>query len=169
MSLSRSTRASIRAIGAMVLAAVLLWLGWTAWALSADTAQQRWVAPIELTPELGAWRMAAGIGEFTEEGLRITRPATMGNVVVAIELRDRLDTGRFYRVEIQAVERLPDYLALGWSTRRLFARLAPRRLNAWMRPPGLPCWRVTGSGGTTSISCRWSIPVWLAGPGRCAP
>ena len=129
MSLSESRGASIRAIGAMVLAAVLLWLGWTAWALSVDTAQQRWVAPIELTPELGAWRMAAGTGEFTEEGLRITRPATMGNVVVAIELRDRLDTGRFYRVEIQAVERLPDYLALGWSTSPTFRQAGTQTIE----------------------------------------
>lgn len=104
----------------MALAALLLWLGWTAWALSGSALQQRWLAPIELTPELGAWRMAVGAGEVTERGFTITWPGPLGNAIVAIELPDALEAARFSRVEVHAVERLPGSLTLGWSTSQTF-------------------------------------------------
>lgn len=47
----------------MVLAAVLVWLSWTVWALTGSTLEQRWLAPIELTPQVGEWRIAAGSGD----------------------------------------------------------------------------------------------------------
>lgn len=106
----------------MVLAAALLWLGWSVWALTGSTLEQRWLAPIELTPELGAWRLVVGFGELTEQGFQITRPSRMGDVVLAVELPDRLEASRFSRVEVRAVEALPRPLSLGWSTSPRFQR-----------------------------------------------
>lgn len=108
------------AFGAMGLAALLVWGCWTVWALSGDTLQQRLVQPVELVPDIGTWRTAVGSGQLEGHGFKLLEPGPLGNTIVAIELPDLLQVGRFARVEIHAVDRLPEFLTLGWSRSPVF-------------------------------------------------
>ena len=115
-----------RALGAMVLAAVLLWAGWTVWGLTGSTLHERLLAPLVLTPELGAWQLVEGSGELLETGFAIQRPGRRGRLNLAIELPESVDARRFSRIEVQALDQLPSTLTLSWSLSQTFQPIGDR-------------------------------------------
>lgn len=121
--------AVIRMLSAMVLAALVLCLGWTAWVLTGGSDDQRGVGAVKLLPELGAWQLAAGSGDLTEQGFAVTRPGPRGQTLVLIELPDRLQTARFSRVEVRAVDRLPSSLTLVWSASESFRQTGSQAIE----------------------------------------
>lgn len=108
----------------MALAGGLMWLGWMAWVLSDSILGQTWLNPIELKPESGAWQTVIGAGGITDAGFTLTQPGPLGDVKLVIELPDRLEARQFSKVEVRAVERLPDLLGLGWSTSEMLRQIS---------------------------------------------
>ena len=103
----------------MLLSALIVWGGWTLWAMS-GRGYQHLLAPLELSPQLGSWRVLEGEGFLVEGGFTITRPGLRGRVRIAVELPEMLDAERFYKIEVHAGDYLPHALMLGWSRSETF-------------------------------------------------
>ena len=112
---------------AMLVAALLLWGGFTTWVLTADN-YQRIYPDVLLTPNPIDWRMIEGEGGLIDDHFVIDKPGQRARFLLAVSLYDPLDAQNYAHLEVKTSETrgyLP--LSLAWSRARNF-----------MSMPGVP-------------------------------
>lgn len=131
-----------RIVVACLSAALVLWGGFTAFALWGDNYQ--FVLPAQVSdPQDGGWRMIRGQGGLEERGWVITRPGRFGQAMVGIDLGRPVTADAVGRIELELSSSSYSHsMRVGWSRR---AGTAPARwANAEMERSGLAIARSKG-------------------------
>ena len=131
---------------AMMLAALSLWSGFSAWVLTGDN-YQRIYPELEITPDPFEWRLIEGLGALGESGFIIHEPGPRARSLLAIRLPLPIDAKRYSRLAVKVSENR-DYLplSLSWSRARTF-----------MPVPGVPMSPVDGGWFQIQLT---SLPGW---------
>ena len=108
-----------RSVAVMGGVAVVLWVGWSAWALT-STGSRQLVPPLVIEPDASSWRMAEGAGQLVEAGFEVTAPGPRGRTVLAVELPAGMRGRDFDAVELRFAGPPPQSLSMGWSRRASF-------------------------------------------------
>ncbi|MFW6340564.1 MAG: hypothetical protein ACOC0Q_06820, partial [Wenzhouxiangella sp.] len=115
----RSDRAARFAVPVLLASAMVLWGGWTAWAMT-EAGSRQLIAPRVLAPDEASWRMVEGQGQLTDQGFHVMAPGQRGRALLAVELPIGLAAADFERIDLRFRSGVPGQLALGWSRTRQF-------------------------------------------------